>query len=379
MLTPLRQSLVLSAVVATSCGAPEEAAPTPVADPAGYRLEVLADGLDHPWSLAFLPDGAMLVTERSGALLYLSEGGAAPQPVSGVPAVHAAGQGGLLEVTLHPDFSENQTVFLSYAHGDSGANTIRVARARFDENALGLDDLEVIFEAAPLRDTDVHYGGRMAFLPDDTLLVGLGEGFEFREEAQRLQNHLGAIVRITADGEAPPDNPFLTVEGARPEIWSFGHRNVQGLLVDPRDGTVWSHEHGPRGGDEVNVVEAGGNYGWPIATTGVDYSGAVITPFATYEGMVAPVHDWTPSIAPAGFAMYAGELFPEWRGDLFVAALVSRDVRRLERQADRVVGEESLFSELNERIRDVRAGPDGALYLLTDNAQGRLFRVTPAE
>lgn len=333
----------------------------------------LVDGLEQPWSLAFLPDGRMLVTERPGRLRQIVDGRLDPAPIAGVPAVNAAGQGGLFEVLPAPDFADSGWLYLSYAHGDARGNTTRLARARLQGHALV--DLEVLFEAQPPRATAVHYGGRMAWLPDGTLLLTLGDGFDYRERAQALDDHLGSIVRLRADGGVPDDNPFVGRSDARPEIFSYGHRNVQGIVV--AGSTVYAHEHGPRGGDELNRLLPGRNYGWPITSFGLDYSGAKVTPFADYPGIVAPLLHWTPSIAPAGLAWFEDARYPEWRGSLFVAALAERSLRRLWFAADGSLQQEVLLRELGERLRDVRVGPDGALYLLTDSAQGRLLRLAP--
>jgi glucose/arabinose dehydrogenase len=349
-----------------------------VAEEPGYRIETVAEGLDHPWSLAFLPDGGMLVTERAGRLRVIRDGALVEAPVTGVPEAYVAGQGGMLEVILDPDFAENGVIYLSYAYGTRRENNTRVARARFTGDALV--DVVPIFTAMPLKNTPVHYGGRMAFLPDGTLLVTLGDGFNFREEAQNLGNHHGTIVRINTDGSVPEDNPFVGRDDAMPEIYSYGHRNVQAVVYDPATGHIYSNEHGPQGGDELNLIEPGRNYGWPVITYGIDYSGAKITPHTEMEGMEQPLIDWTPSIAPSGMMLYEGDLFPEWVGDLFVSTLAERSVRRVMRGKGEVSGEEEiLFTELGERIRDVRTGPDGALYLLTDSQEGRVLRVVPAE
>jgi glucose/arabinose dehydrogenase len=362
-LTRLLSGLVLAALTA----------PTWAQD---YQIETVASGLEHPWSIAWLPDGRALVTERPGRLRIVDDGRLLPEAVADLPPVYAAGQGGLFEALPGPRYAETGWIYLSYAHGTPGENATRVARARLADNELV--DLEVLFTARPAKDTPVHYGGRMVFLPDGTLLVGLGDGFDDREAAQRLDSHLGTIVRIAADGGVPPDNPFADRDDARAEIYSYGHRNVQGLAVDADTGTVWQHEHGPRGGDEVNRIQPGANYGWPVATRGIDYSGALVSPFESRPGTVDPLHVWTPSIAPAGLALYTGDAFPQWRGDLLVSGLVSADVRRLSLDDGRIVGEQSLFGEVGQRLRDVRTGPDGLVYLLTDEPDGRVLRVHPA-
>lgn len=348
-----------------------------------YTIATVAKGLSIPWSLAFLPDGTMLVTEREGRLRAIRNGELDPSPIEGVPEVYAQGQGGLFEVLPHPDYAENKLLYLSYAHGTLSENRTRVARARFDGTALR--DLEVIFDATPPKDTPVHYGGRMTFLADGTLLLTLGDGFQYRERAQKLNTDLGKIVRINQDGSIPKDNPFTDRKDAKGEIWTYGHRNVQGIFFDAQTGRVYAHEHGPRGGDELNLIEKGKNYGWPVITYGVDYTGAVISPYKEYEGMEQPLIYWVPSIAPSGMTLYRGSVFPGWAGDIFISALAGKKVQRVNLENGRVIGEETLFDELDERIRDIRSGPDGRLYLLTDAEPtkknpvgGRVLRVDPA-
>lgn len=340
-----------------------------------YEVEEVAEGLLYPWSLAFLPNGDLLVTERSGQLRLIIDGNLRAEPVAGLPPIYVAGQGGLMDVRLHPDYEHNSLVYFSYAHGTPEENALRVARARLD--GASLTDLEVIFTAAPTKATAAHYGGRLAFMADKTLLVTTGDGFDYREAAQDTSGLMGKVVRLQDDGAVPDNNPFAGQPGTSPEIWSYGHRNPQGLLFDPESGRVWLHEHGPRGGDELNLIEAGTNYGWPIATFGLNYTGAYVSPYQAYPGTEPPVVHWTPSIAPAGMAIYRGDAFPEWQGDLFVAALVEKAVRRLEMQGDQVVSQELLFAEFDERIREVRVGPDGFLYLITDGGGGRILRIRP--
>ena len=342
---------------------------------AAPRVEVVASGLEFPWSIAFLPGGDMLVTERGGRLRIIRDGTLLQEPVAGVPDAFVTGQGGLFDVVLDPAFADNRIIYLSLACGTAARNATRVVRALFDGN--GLSEQTVLFTATPWKKGASHYGARMAFLPDGTLLVTVGEGFDYRESAQRLDTHLGKVVRIGTDGTAPADNPFRDTPGALPEIYSLGHRNPQAILVSPGDGSVFLHEHGPRGGDELNLVEPGRNYGWPVATHGRDYAGARISPFEAYPGMTDPLLHWTPSIAPAGMTLYDGALFPEWRGDLFVAALAERSLRRLDLENGAVVEQEVLFTDLGERLRDVRTGPDGALYVLTDSPDGRVLRIVP--
>jgi len=339
-----------------------------------YAIETVAGGLDHPWAMTFLPDGDMLVTERSGRLRRISNDQLQQEAIGNLPDIYVAGQGGLLDIILDPDFKTNQKLYLSYATGSRSANSTRVASARLAGDSL--EDLLVIFTATPGKSTPHHFGGRLAMMPDRTLLISVGEGFDFREQAQFLDNHLGKLIRINTDGSIPPDNPFVGRAGVLPEIWTYGHRNPQGLLVSA-DGDVWLHEHGPRGGDELNVIRPGENYGWPAISYGMDYSGAYVSPYTKAAGMQQPVIYWTPSIAPSGFCEYSGHVFPEWQGDFFVAALAEKSVRRLVMENGSVKSQQILFTELDQRIREVQQGPDGYLYLLTDSDDGSVLRVRP--
>jgi glucose/arabinose dehydrogenase len=357
--------MILLALLATALPARAQTVPT--------RVEVVASGLDHPWSLAFLPGGAVLVTERNGGLRRI-EGGRMMR-ITGVPAVLNEGQGGLFDVVLHPDFARNNLVYLSYAYGTKQANGTRIARARLDGNTLR--EVTPIYTAMPLKRGPVHYGGRMAFLPDGTLVLTTGDGFDYREHAQKLDSPLGKIMRLTDAGKVPPGNPFSAIADAQSAIWSRGHRNPQGLAWDPVRRALFAHEHGPKGGDEVNRITAGANYGWPVASHGMDYSGATISPYTSYKGMVDPLLTWVPSIAPSGLAVYRGAMFPEWQGDLLVGALVDKEVRRVRLSPDgRPLGQESLFKQVGARIRDVRVAPDGAVWLTTDDPAGQVLRVS---
>ncbi len=355
--------------------------PPPAPQPAkviksGYKVAEIAKDLDHPWSMAFLPEGSILVTERVGRLRLIKNGALQSEPIGGVPAVHTGSQAGLFDIVLHPNFAHNGIVYLTYAAGTAAANGTQVARARFDGSKL--QDLRVIFEAMPLKDTDNHYGGRMAFLPDGTFALTIGEGFEYREKAQDLTSDLGKIVRLNEDGGVPQDNPFVGQASVRPEIYSWGHRNEQGLIFDTQSGRLYETEHGPRGGDELNIIVARRNYGWPVITYGMDYSGAYVSPYTQRPGLEQPVIYWTPSIAPSGLAIYRGDKFPAWQGDLFVGALAFTHLRRvhLDERGD-VVDQEQLLNDLNWRIRDVRAPADGYLYVCTDEADGRVLRLEP--
>ncbi|GAA6131277.1 PQQ-dependent sugar dehydrogenase [Halopseudomonas sabulinigri] len=343
---------------------------------AEYQVTPVAEGLAYPWSLAFLPDGGMLVTERAGRLRLINAAGELQaEPISGVPQAFVNSQAGLMGLALAPDFAKSGELFLSYACGTAEANHTCLASARFNGSAL--ENTQEIFRVEPAKKGSAHYGGRIAFLADDTLLLTLGDGFDYREQAQNTANHLGSIVRLNRDGSAPQDNPFVGEQGAQPALYSIGHRNVQGLVVDADTGRVFSHEHGPRGGDEINLIEAGKNYGWPKITYGIDYDGAQISPYTELPGLEQPLLHWTPSIAPSGMTLYRGELFPQWQGNLLVSALAGKEVRRVMLKGNQVAEQESLFKELGVRFRDVRTGPDGALYLLTDSANGSVLRVTP--
>ena len=367
-------SPVLAAVAfAGACqDAPQEA-------PSGEtRVDVtsLAKGLEHPWSLAFLPDGRMLVTERPGRLRYVTREGALSEPIAGVPRVHAEGQGGLLDVVLDPAFATNSTIYFSYAEpGDDGTNGTAVARARLDGDALA--DVKVIFRQQPKFKSNHHFGSRLVFARDGNLFVTTGERNSQRDKAQDVGTHIGKMIRITPDGGVPAGNPFVGREGARPEIWSYGHRNLQGAALHPETGDLWTHEHGPRGGDEINIARAGRNYGWPVITYGREYSGPAIGEGTAKAGMEQPAHYWVPSIAPSGMAFHDGRGFPAWKGQLFVGALAAAQLVRLEVSADGKVGHEERIA-IGKRVRDVREGPDGALYLLTDDDAGEILRVVPA-
>ncbi len=346
-----------------------------------FRTVTLARGLDHPWGMAFLPENGpsgagILITERSGALRLYRDGKLQARAVAGTPKVSASGQGGLLDVVLHPDFADNRLVYLSYAGASDGKAGTEVARGRFDGTALS--DLEVIFRAQPKTPGSAHYGSRLVFGNDGKLYVSLGDRRNYMREAQNPANHIGSIVRLNDDGSLPDDNPFTGDTGKRPEVFSYGHRNVQGMALRPGSNEIWAHEHGPRGGDELNLLKAGANFGWPAITYGVDYSGAVISDKTAAPGMEQPVVYWDPSIAPSGMAFYDGDAFPQWKGDLFVGALAHRHLRRLEMDGRQVVGQEELLRDLRQRIRDVRAGPDDYLYVLTDSSDGRLLRLEPA-
>ena len=341
---------------------------------AGYNLETIVDGLDSPWGLAILPDGDMLITELTGDLRHIRNGKLVAQAVAGVPQSLYGGQGGLMDIVIHPNYDENRYVYLSLSVGTDDANALRVIRGRFTGTAL--EDISTIFESAPSKNTLVHYGARMAFLPDNTLLINVGDGFDLREQAQNLSNHFGSLVRVTDDGKVPQDNPFIGVAGAQPEIYSYGHRNQQSIAVERGSGKIYQTEHGPRGGDELNLIEAGKNYGWPVATYGIDYSGARISPYTSYEGTEQPLADWTPSIGPSGMTIYDGAQFPDWQGDIFVSSLIYNKIIHIEMEDGAPQRQNDMFGEIGDRLRDIRTGNDGALYILSEGDNGKLWRVS---
>lgn len=339
----------------------------------------VASGLEHPWAVAFLPDGRKLVTERPGRMRIVEANGRLGEPLQGLPPIDAAGQGGLLDVVLHPRFADNQWVYFSYSEpaqsaGERRGNSTAVARGRLDGNRLA--DVQVVFRQAPKFNSSAHFGSRLVFAPDGKLFVTLGDRFSRRDDAQALDNHHGKVVRLEDDGRVPGDNPFVRREGALPQIWSYGHRNVQGAALHPVSGELWTHEHGPQGGDELNVTEAGKNYGWPVVTYGREYgSGRAIGEGTAKPGMEAPLVQWTPSPAISGMAFLTSDRYPGWNNNLFIGALRGQHLMRLELDGRKVVRQHRLLEDLGERIRDVRQGPDGWLYLLTDAADGKLIRL----
>jgi aldose sugar dehydrogenase len=335
------------------------------------KVETVASGLRHPWGLAFLPDRQMLVTERPGTLRLVSKDGAISKPLSGVPEVFAEGQGGLLDVAIDPDFKSNRLVYLTYAEPGEGGASTAVARGKLGET--GLDDVEVIFRQQPKVGGHNHFGSRLAFAPDGTLFVTLGERFTF-ERAQDLSNDLGKIVRINPDGSVPKDNPFVGRQDARPEIWSYGHRNAQGAAIHPETGKLWETELGPRGGDELNIPLAGKNYGWPVVSWGMHYDGRTIPEPPTHPEFADAIDHWNPVISPSGITFYTAGAIPAWRGNLLIAGLSSGAIVRLTLDGEKVTGEERI--PMGARIRDVVQGPDGAVYALTDEDNGKILRLT---
>jgi aldose sugar dehydrogenase len=367
--------LALGEPVRVQAQAPRSPTPAPVNG--AVRVQTVARGLEHPWALALLADGRMLVTERPGRVRIVERDGRLSEPLAGVPRVQARGQGGLLDVALDPRFADTRLVYLAYAEPGEGRTAgTAVARGRLGEDRL--EDVRVIYQQQPKVEGANHFGSRLVFARDGTLFVTQGERFDYRDQAQDLSSGLGKIVRINPDGSVPSDNPFVSRTGARPEIWSYGHRNVQGAALHPQTGQLWTVEHGARGGDELNRPEAGKNYGWPVISYGVHYSGAKIGDGTAKLGMEQPLYYWDPVIAPSGMLFYTGDAFPEWQGSILIGSLRPGLLVRLTLADGRVTREERYLSDLGERIRDVRQGPDGLLYLLTDSRDGRILRVLPA-
>ncbi len=368
--------VALFLAVLTGCASTRLASQTFATEHGAVEVVTVARGLDHPWGMAFLPDGRMLVTERSGQLRIVSQGGEISAPLAGVPDVWARGQGGLLDVALAPDFASSRLVYITYSEPGSGG-TAGTAAARAVLTDGGLENLQVIFRQTPKVRGGLHFGSRLVFARDGTLFITTGERGR-QNDAQDLSRHMGKVIRVHADGRVPDDNPFVGRSDAQPEIWSYGHRNLQGAVLDQTTGQLWTIEHGARGGDEVNTPMAGKNYGWPVISYGVAYSGARIGVGTARAGMEQPVHYWDPSIAPSGLTMYSGDRFPEWRGNLLVGSLKFGLLVRLDVRNGRVVHEERMLTRLRDRVRHVVQGPDGLVYLLTDEGNGRILRVQPA-
>ena len=341
-----------------------------------FTIETLAEGLEHPWALAFLPNGEVLISERPGRLRSWRDGRLSA-PIPGLPAIHASGQGGLMDLALHPEFEENRWLYFSYAARHQGGSTTHVARGRYHDGRLS--EVELLFIALPASQGGRHFGSRLLFDDAGYLFITIGDRGEM-PRAQRKDDHAGSTLRLHDDGRVPRDNPFVDTPGALPELYTIGNRNAQGMVLHPETREVWQHEHGPRGGDEINIIHAGRNYGWPVISHGIDYSGRKIGEgLREKEGMEQPLHYWSPSIAPSGMSFYTGDAFPRWQGDLFVGALVHRHVARLVLEGGEVIHEEQLLRRLGKRIRDVRQGPDGKLWLLTDERDGEMLRLSPVD
>lgn len=375
----LKRSLAIFAC-ATALTAPA-LAQTYETEAGSVTLTPVVEGLETPWGLVFLDDGSMLVTQRSGSLVHVSAEGEISEPIAGTPEVDFRGQGGLLDIALDPDFASNRMIYLSFAEpGEDDTNSTAVARGVLNEDMTEISELEVIFSQQPKLPSTLHFGSRLTFDNDGYLFITTGErsDAEFRVQAQDLDSHLGKVIRIMPDGTVPDDNPFVGTEGALPEIWSYGHRNMQGAALHPDSGELWVAEHGPRGGDELNKIVEGGNFGWPLLTEGTEYSGDPIDPPAELPAeLVEAERTWSPSPAPSGLAFYTGDMFPDWQGDGFMGALAGTDLIRIDMDGETVVGDEFLFGDdFPHRIRDVVQGPDGALYLVTDGEVGQILRLS---
>ncbi len=385
--------LILGSLVTVACSEPNAITPSAnselnptrtLAQQTQYRLVSLVQGLEHPWGMAWLPNGTILITERQGRLRQVRNGRLESRAIPGVPRVFASGQGGLLDITPHPRFAENQLVYFSYADGNRNGNRTKIARAIFDGEAI--QNWQVIFEVTPAKSGSQHFGSRLVWLPDETLLVSIGDGGNppvsldgelIRLQAQNLDSYLGKVIRIQDDGSIPEDNP--SVEGNKSAIWSYGHRNIQGLAYDAIGNRIWATEHGARGGDELNLLQNGKNYGWPLVSHSREYrTGKPVAPSQSQPGMVDPKIVWTPAIAPSGLAVYNGEVFPQWQGNLFAGGLVSKDLRRIETDTSGNVAEVERIN-IGQRVRDIRQGSDGLLYLLTDEFNGQLMRLEPLQ
>ncbi|MCP8899461.1 PQQ-dependent sugar dehydrogenase [Gilvimarinus xylanilyticus] len=370
--------LVCACALASMSFAPALNAQTIETERADIELQTVAQGLENPWGLAFLPDGSMLVTERTGTMRKVGADGEVSEPLTGLPEIFVRGQGGLLDVAVDPNYADNGWIYFSYSEPGDGGNSTALARAKLDGKALV--ELELIFSQQPKVSSNNHFGSRIVFKGDGTLFLTLGDRYSRMDDAQTLDNHHGKVIRINTDGSVPADNPFVDTEGALPEIWSYGHRNMQGATVHPQTGELWSGEHGAQGGDELNIDRAGLNYGWPVVTYGEDYGGGKIGEGFKKEGMETPIYYWLPSLATAGLTFYTGDVFPKWKGDIFVASLRAETLSRLDIEGERVLHEERLLAdELGERLRHVVQGPKGYLYLLTDASDGKIIRIAPAD
>ncbi|MFM6373127.1 MAG: PQQ-dependent sugar dehydrogenase, partial [Microcystis panniformis] len=376
--SPLVSSVLLTIII-SSCQGANVLTSANNSQTNQWQKVTVIEGLEHPWSMVWLPNGEILITERPGRLRVVREGKLDPKAIAGVPEVFAVGQGGLLDVAIHPQFAQNRWIYLTYAHGDREANRTRVARAVYDGTSLR--DVRVIFEVSQAKTGSQHFGSRLLWLPDGTLLVAIGDGGNpplqlagdlIRKQSQNLQSHLGKIIRINDDGSLPKDNPF-----AGSKIWSYGHRNIQGISFDPMTRRVWATEHGAKGGDELNLIEKGKNYGWPLVSASQEYgTNNPVSREESRPGLIDPKTIWTPAIAPSGLVFYTGSRFPNWQGNLFAGGLVSRDIRRLEvDKSGEIINQEAI--PIGQRVRDVRQSPDGFLYLLTDEGNGQLIRLEP--
>lgn len=340
-----------------------------------FEVTEIASGLKHPWGMAFLPDGSALITERTGGLIHMKQDGSLSTPISGLPEAVTRGQGGMLGLAVHPDFSNTREVYVCLSVAGEGGQSSEVHKGILNDGKL--ENVSRVFQALPKVDSGFHFGCRVNFDQSGNVFISLGDRGSFKERSQETDAHFGKVVRVQQDGQAVADNPF--VGGPAPEIYSYGHRNVQGMTVHPETGAIWTHEHGPKGGDEINILAKGANYGWPSITYGVNYNGSVITEDTEKEGMLQPLIYWDPSIAPSGMTFYNGDAFEHWQGDLFIGSLKFRYLKHLEMDGDKVVAQNNLLEDLDYRIRDVVQGPDGYLYLLTDASDGKVLKIHPAK
>lgn len=369
-------NLVLFSLFAVgSAHAAAPSSPQPKSQPGPFEVTTVAEGFAHPWGLALLPDGRMLITERAGRLRLIDQNGKASAPLKGVPKVAAGGQGGLLDITLSPTFDQDSLVYLSFSEPGPGGSGTAVARGRLGADAL--EDVQVIWRQTPKVESSLHFGSRIVFAPNDTMFVTTGDRYNQRPKVQDLSTTIGKVIRLKSDGSIPDDNPFVKRSDARPEIWSYGHRNIQAAALHPETNELWTVEHGARGGDELNNPQAGKNYGWPVITYGIDYSGEKIGEGTEKAGMEQPVYYWDPVIAPSGAVFYTGDAFKEWKGNLLIGSMTPGGLVRLELENGKVAKETRYLGDLGERIRDVQQGADGSIYLITDSRQGRVLKLTP--
>jgi len=369
-------AISLAALSSAILPCPAQAQDRVESEQASFQIETLAQGLEFPWSIAFLPSGEMLVSEREGRLRVVDADGLRDTDISGLPEdLVVERQGGLLDIALAPDFATSHTVYFTYAEGTAEANRTALARGQLNAELTALTEVEDLFRVNFTKARGFHFGGRILFNADGTLFLTLGDGGLHQDEAQNPENHLGTVVRLNMDGSIPADNP--EIENGAEGVFTYGHRHVQGIDRHPETGSIWTHEHGARGGDEINILHAGTNYGWPEITYGINYNGTPITDERERDGLAQPLWYWNPSIAPSGMTFYTGNAFPHWQGDLFVSALAGSVIQRLETDGDRVIGVETLLEDLGARFRDVRTGPDGTIYVLTDDFEGAVLRLSP--
>lgn len=373
----MKYSLLAAALYASLALPMAYAKPVEVKTEAGnIQVKVIAEGLENVWGMAFLPDGSMLVNERAGRMRIITADGKLGQPLTGLPEIFAKGQGGLLDVVTAPDFATSKKIYFSYSEPGKGGNSTAVSSATLNGNAL--ENVTRVFSQQPKIDSTAHFGSRLVWAPDGTLFITLGDRYSEKDKAQTLDNHQGKVVRINADGSVPQDNPFVKTPGALPEIWSYGHRNMQGAAINPLTKELWTGEHGPQGGDELNIDRAAKNYGWPVITYGENYGGGKIGEGTHKEGMEQPIYKWVPSIATAGFIFYTGDKFPQWKNNILLTSLREQTLVRLVLDGDKIVKEERLLKDsVGQRLRSIVQGPDGLIYLASDEGKGKILQVSP--